>query len=359
MVILYNTNLYKSTNSLKIKENNVTMGAMKEFMNKSIKFLMLIITIGLISASITYSAKWHDYVGFSPHWSWILAGSFILFGTVCFDIGYGLQKKGNNNSWGFFTIWLLITVYSMSSTVAGQYNQLLQKEDDRSGQINVDRFNYNQNLEEIKRLEDSLVLETLTEDQKNIIIDGITQNIDSLQVEWDRIQEVLGGITDKEERFEWRNTSSDLEERSEEISGEIAALNIRRESILTGSLNSEQKTDINERIEFFVNENKILVEKSPEIILEENAVNQGNIFQYFSKVFGGKATPLMIQFWLSVFPSVFIDLISPISSALFFYGIPNVERKEEDEYKTGYDKGSSDAFNLIDNEIEQRLTAGA
>ena len=43
----------------------------------------------------------------------------------------------------------------------------------------------------------------------------------------------------------------------------------------------------------------------------------GDIYEYFDSVTGGRFGALLIQFFLSIFPAVVIDLIAPISTAFF------------------------------------------
>jgi len=79
---------------------------------------------------------------------------------------------------------------------------------------------------------------------------------------------------------------------------------------------------------------------------------QDDIFSWLSEVLGPK--PDMMQFILSLFPALFIDLLAPIASAIFFYGlgglgVNNRGNKEftEEDMQGAYREGADVAFGLV------------
>jgi hypothetical protein len=336
---------------------------------------MGIITIVLVAASIRYSAAWHLYIGMHPFWGWGLAGAFIVFSTVCFDIGYGLIVEDNRNpryntrlifrksyrtrvisyGWAFIAIWFFITLYSMSSTVAGQYNQLLIKEKERS--TVKETYKLESVVQDITGKNDEI--ETLRnppiipDETIKIIIEGIGSQEAILLDEKKTINKMISDTSGAQEAATYRSAIRDAYSRLGDIEVELNTLSEDKKLLLLSPVIDYDRISIlQNEMEDLKIKRDILIDDGGRIG-DDNQINQGTIFEYFSKIFG--LSPLMIQFILSVFPAIFIDLISPISSALFFYGL--YRHEEDDAYEKGktYEDGKRDAFDAVNNEIQRRL----
>jgi hypothetical protein len=268
-----------------------------------IDFFYLAVAITALIISIYYSSMWLLYIG-TPVWlSWSLAVIYILFLNIIFEASIGVIKQGGNikanierlrlkdtdiKRYRKYTIkafskktigvlvlvvWFCLTLYSMVSTVAGQYNQLTQIES--TGKIkNVD-FYKNQ----ITAIDAQLMI---FEKEK------IT-----LEEELSLLLERSSSITSTEDKYIYRNTTTKTENRMDELRKKI-------------------KNNNNE-ILLLIKE-KATLEKSD---FNNNMIDSGSVYNYFSKIV--KINPLWIQFILSLFPSIFIDVIAPVSLSLFIY----------------------------------------
>ena len=333
---------------------------------------MGIITIVLVSASIRYSGAWHIYIGMHPVWGWGLAGAFIVFSTVCFDIGYGMLSEDNRNpqykfhgkhrfrvlssGWAFIAIWFFITIYSMSSTVAGQYNQLLLKEANRSTE--TETYKLDSVIQDIQNKESEIKSlrnpPEISDETINIMMGDISKQSDILLEEKTDINNLLSGISGVEEAANYRTVIRDSKARLLIIEEELRSLSEdKKQLLLPVEINYDRISILQSEIEVLKITRDTLLDAGAEV-QNDGDINQGTIFEYFSKIFS--LSPLMIQFLLSIFPAIFIDLISPISSALFFYGL-NGSGKPSEDGKT-YEDGKQEAFAAVDAELERRLLEG-
>ena len=90
---------------------------------------------------------------------------------------------------------------------------------------------------------------------------------------------------------------------------------------------------------------------------EEKLSLYDDIFDFLGGIFG--ITADLVQFVTSIFPAILIDLLSPISSALFFYGV-NLSGKSSGNPggkrdNNSYKQGIRDAFKAVNTEIRRRL----
>jgi hypothetical protein len=269
-----------------------------------VDIINLIVGIVAITISIYYSFKWLEYVGTPFIISASLALTYVLFINIVFESAIGLIKqaytihknalkiKTNNPGLykrarfmklkriviGYFIllVWFFLTIYSILSTVAGQYNQLIFVE---TQQINTDAKD--------------------TDFYKDQII-AINEQIELLKNENKLFNEEIkilvnrsSSIESIEDKFKYRNTTKKTETRTDLLRKNITENNKKISSLIEkkSGLQKEDYSDFK--------------------------VNKGNVYNYFAKL--TRLEPLYIQFILSLFPSMFIDIISPVSLAIFLF----------------------------------------
>jgi hypothetical protein len=279
----------------KLKENSI---------NLITDLVSLFIGLVALSISIYYSMLWlWKYAGFPFIIALFLAFAYIVFLNIVFEGAISFFRQAiliKNNSLKIresnkplykrsiqmqisriliglviMFVWFFLTAYSMISTVAGQYGQIIKIEESKST-VRKDADFYTEQLNSI-------------EEQMEFIMTQNTSYQEELNILLDRAK----SINTIEDRYKYRNTTGSTEERIDEL----------RKSIET---NTSQI-------------NALLIEKRG--LLKDDSsdfsINFGSVYTYFSKITG--LPELLIQVVLSLFPSVFVDIISPVAFAIFIY----------------------------------------
>ena len=241
-----------------------------------LKIFLFFIGTGATYMSILYSYTW--FLSFLSYYNaLILAVIMVLYAVGSFELIVLFYLKGRKFiAFIFSFLWVIVTLFSMTSTVAGQYNSRMQEikavyeRENKQFQNNSEVDTYNTQMELYKH------------------------ELELTNSELERIQKALL-------QFE----SLDMINENRRL---YNSLYYQRR------LASNNKIKLNEKIEN-------LIKEKPVQILEKKELN---FYQWVSMIF--KFTPDNIQFWLSVFPALFIDLIAPLSFAviLFLQGNKNV-----------------------------------
>lgn len=347
-----------------------------------IRFLMLPIMSICIGASVRFSAFWHIYIGITPEWSWGLSGAFILMANILFSLAVGRRletyifitpRKEFDGTWREYLIYknrekihftdgekmalfvfVLITIYSMSTSVAAQFNRHLEK---------------NRNAGITATSSDDLLLQEVTDDlakEKNPIAvfdEGLFEDynatIKQLQEEQSQVSESireLGPMPDKGDyesekeystaRWYWYDTKNKYDTRTREIRESLSEYQVKKEKLLL-----PPEVD-NPRVKELEEKREQLMAKGAKLETESG----DDIFSWLSGVLG--PDPATIQFILSLFPALFIDLLAPIASAIFFYGLGSLGGKPkesegftEKDMQSAYKEGADRAFSLVREKI--------
>lgn len=260
-----------------------------------IAFDVLYFTVGLlcIAVSIKFSYQFFIYNGHNVLWSFIFAFAYIVFLNLLFEQGinyfiknkiikkeeYKYKDEVNKKKIKIFKFkntlkgclilfsWLLLTSYSVISTIGGQYEQLT------------------------KIIENEP--EVMTENSIPLLEEKISlykSQCEIYKAEIKTIQKRLSTIEDIEKSFDFKNTSAKNEKRLDELVQKL-----------------EEK-------------NSLIMETTNAIIsikISSADIKSGNIYKYFEKITKIKAN--LIQFVLSFFPSIVVDFFSPISFAMFIF----------------------------------------
>ncbi len=260
-----------------------------------IRYSMLIIGIGAAILSTYYTKQWIGTYA-NTFISWLLASILVLFSVISFEtILFMLKNKRTFLvivSTLAFTILFGVTIlFSVLSTVGGQYEK----------QIAVTK--------NISATSSSLSI-------NKIQLDNIKEKRADLQKQKDTLSKQLSPLLTVLENISTVK-SSDIYLLDDTLSNEQK----RNEKTYidtqnkVDSLNKQIKTLDTDIDKTRVDENKLL-ETSPDIVNEEK-INAPDFYQWLAKVLNidkGK-----VRFWLNLFPSVFLDIVSPASLAIFLF----------------------------------------
>lgn len=234
-----------------------------------LKIILFIIGIGAVYMSIFYSYKWLlDFL--DPFRAFILALIMVCFAVSAFElIILFRQRKQFILVVVFSALWIVVTLFSMVSTVAGQYNARMKSLNDRyekETKHKISNRKYLEYIEQKKEYQDTLKMLR----QDNIHHQQLLSNYNKKSIEEDR--KTYNAIY-------WRHRQ--------------IKININRTTKLLSQLRNKKSKD------------KIIKKTSPDF------------YMWISGLFFWG--PGMIQFWLSVFPALFIDIISPLAFAIIMF----------------------------------------
>lgn len=307
--------------------------------NKLIRTIFLLITLVLLSVSVYYSRGWHVFVQMPGLIAWGLSGAFVISATALFDLAIGKFRDRNKTNIliGFFylSIWVILTLYSMYSTLAGQFNVMLK--------TSVSTYDVSSDQEEIDRLQSQIDKPTGIIDPgvKKILISDIDNKITAFMEEKKIINNMISDTSGAEEAALYRSAIRDANTRLGLIENSMEILSAEKRELLLPEIIDTSDIEIELR--------ELKKQRDSNLTDAEKLSLQPDIFDFLSEIF--ETTADMIQFIALAFPSILVDLISPIFSALFIYGLGD-KRKT---YSDGYSDGTGEAFSVIDAELEKRL----
>lgn len=246
----------------------------------NIKLYILFFFLGIISIIATILSIYYTTIWFMSRTSnlWIsFPLSFIMvgFSVSAFQVIFLLkQNKNYFSSFIVSILWAIVLILSMSSTIAGLYNQSRESE-----------------IVYIKETNDNthLLYQELINQENNITID----------------------IEDKiKERKRYVNILQEFD-TDEKIKENEKQINKYRNTIYYLDLEIKKLKE---------NLNKIIEEKKSLLAENKNIKNieKEDFFDWASKILKIKAS--IIQFCLYLFPAIFIDIIAPLNfSIILFY----------------------------------------
>jgi len=254
----------------------------KNWISIVIRYIMLFVGIVASMMSVYYTYIW--FLEFlKPFYAFCLSFAMVLFSVFIFETMLLLKKQKVKFYYLLIFPWIIVLIFSMTSTVAGQYNKRMTRVNKQLQQQNI---NLKNNVE-IKNLENQLQivnkqLKQKTEEREVFI---------NLLKQFDTLEE-----RKKDWKFYW-NTYRQLETTNKIIE----------------NLNNK-----------FLQLSIDLTKLKKENIVYEKQIKQ-DFYNWIGKMF--KVDSNLFQFWLSVFPALFIDIISPIAFAIFLF------LKNENDYK--------------------------
>jgi hypothetical protein len=268
----------KSKNEKKIKKNDV------DLVIPITRIAMLFIGIGAGIVSVFYTSVW--LLEFLPSMLAILLSTIMVgFSILAFEVIIMFFSGMVSKHWsrwavavGFSLLWLIVAAFSITSTVAGQYNQHIK------------------NSKEYAELNESKRASSMT---------------------WNSIQERKKELAER--RSEKKSQLSNL------INISIQATTIEDSEKHSRTLSSTSN-QINQA-ENALNKIEAEIEKIREEerkVLAANPSQANNdmsdipdFYSWVAKVMDIKKD--LAQFWLSLFPAIFVDIISPVALAIAMF----------------------------------------
>ena len=236
---------------------------------RALRYTLLFIGVGA-----TYLSIYFSYIYLATHLStfnaFILAVVMVVYGVASFELMTLLWMRLRRFLAGVFAVlWLVVTVFSMASTIAGQYNgNMARVQADavaRSGAWEKTK-EYEQYRQEREELQTSLA-DARAEDKR----------VEALLLQYKSLQQMEDG----------RRTYNQLRQEKRQIAGTVQTVLKRLEALDKGrpaAARDEQRLDF---------------------------------YMWVGAVLGIR--PDVFQFWLSLFPALFIDLAAPFSIAVFLF----------------------------------------
>jgi hypothetical protein len=259
------------------------------------RIILGIVGLGAIGVSIYYTSVW--LIEYLPIFGAIfLASIMVVFSTLAFEVVILLFKAGR---WllgaGFVVLFITVLAFSMLSTIAGQYNQRLIKENVvvvAESDTTLARAGYNLLLKQEGQIQNQI------EDQQAIRI--VYQNLfNAYDIDQKEID--LKGF---------RSTKAQLDNIDKLLMG----LN---KQLLTNQ--TAQSTYLTQA-------------KGPGA-LQETVINKESFFDWVSRLLKNRIQADMIQFYFSVFPAVFVDLIAPFALAFALFQQKSTPTKKRNSEK--------------------------
>jgi hypothetical protein len=270
-------------NSDEIYSSNIEMP--KQFKNKIesfsiLRWVMLIVGIGSGIMSAYYTQIW-QHETLNIFWSWFLSLIMIGFSSAAFLTLIGILKKTLKIDWKnifiaiiFTILWLICLIYSIQVTVAGRFSQYQE-----------------------------IVLQNNIKENNNVVvkvkINNLLDSINSLKLEKNNNQIRLNTL---------------LKQADDIQKGMV----IKDETWLT-----IQNRILNVQNIIF-NANKLIENKNIEyenFIENNNEINSNEskfgFYDWAAKVY--KTDKNNIEFIMILFPSLFLDVASPIALAVFMF----------------------------------------
>lgn len=235
-----------------------------------LKIVLSLIGVGAVYMSILYSVDW--LCAFLSFPNAVLLGSImVIYEVASFELIFLFWKRVPLLSVVFGVLWVVVTLFSMISTIAGQYNKKLDTDQKSYNQQNVEF----QNKEEVFQWKE----------QKELY----EENLKKLDSEFIRVQSLIGGF--------------DLSKLEENRS-------------LYNNLNWQFKIVKRER-EKARQEYNLHMHQRPK---ESMTANSANFYDWLGSIF--VIPPDIFQFILSLFPAVFIDLVASFTFAVVMFYKP-------------------------------------
>jgi len=247
-----------------------------------IRIVMAVIGMGASYMSMYYTRLWLlEFL--PPSLATLLSTIMILFSVASFEalLIFWANKKMFPIVI-FSVVWSVVLIFSMVSTVAGQYNsRIVRREEITEERIEITHTRLTLESYETEEVE---LTESLAEKRVELKASSILYSqFDTLEKRKD------------DWRFYW-NTKKAMDDSTAKI-----------EEIQT------RLQEIRERKRQLIEENR----KSAGITEETDRLVYDSFYVWIGEVL--RAKPMMVQFWLSIFPAIFIDIIAPLALAVSLF----------------------------------------
>lgn len=243
-----------------------------------IRIAMLFIGIFAAYMSIYYTANWL-FEFLHPVLSIILSGTMILFSIIAFEmiiILFGRKQFAISSI--FIFLWVIVLIFSMVSTVAGQYNQRMANFNEKIFE-KKDKINKNSELESY-----------------NIIEADLVDRMNYKKQEYDTLNNLLSEFDTLEKRKKNSSFFWDTYKRLKVAEQDLKKIDDR--------LNEIRKKKLDNVLDLGVG-------------TEASIENWPPFYSWLGGILDVR--PDFVEFWMSVFPAIFIDLIAPLALAISMF----------------------------------------
>lgn len=250
----------------------------------ALRIIMLFIGIGAIILSVYYTAIWlMEFL--NPILAILLSAIMVAFSVGVFEVIIIFKEnKQYLFMLPFIFLWIIVLCFSMISTVAGQYNQRMEN-------TNEDIVEKSSNILDRKGYEILL-------DEQNELKERIQDKKDELKP-FESIMSTFETVEDRENN-KWLYW--DTYEKIKKINKNIEKL---RNDLIA------KRNEIKNYYEEKKEEGKAAES------IEETTEKKISFYIWISSILNIDAK--YIEFWLSVFPAIFIDIIAPLAVAVSMF----------------------------------------
>jgi len=248
-----------------------------------IKIIMAIVGIGAVCLSVYYTGIWLDE--FLPVFlAYLLSSIMIAFSVIAFETIIILwENKQFPIVSLFIVLWIIVLVFSMISTIAGQYNQRIK---------NV----ITETIVNVEITHNKLTYDIYNQEEKDV-----QESIKRKEKELDPFLNILSDFEEVDDIDESKRTQYvhwDTYEKIKSINKEIEKLR-------------DELKKVREKKKIHLEEKEVIG------AVEDTDVEYASFYVWLSNIFNVEV--MYIEFWLSIFPAIFIDLIAPLAIAISMF----------------------------------------
>ena len=274
----------KETEKKKPKANKKETVDFNYLMVFVLRSIMLLIGFSASIISIYYTSIW--MLEFLPFGLAILLSSImVLFSISSFEVVILFLSQQKKKHWArlpvifsFSLLWTVVTVFSITSTIAGQYNK--------------DTANNKEFANEHKeKTVEAIQLETIREQKKYF-------------------------ISQREEKQKQISSLLNISSEANSLATQEKHASTLNSISWRASQAEKQIADLDKQIVALTESEGSLLKKTPELASPE-LTSDSDFYNWLAEIFGVAKNTM--QFWMSLFPAVFVDIISPASIAIAMF----------------------------------------
>lgn len=245
-----------------------------------IRIVMAVIGVFSAFMSVYYTSIWL-FEFLNTILAILLSTVMVLFSVACFETIIILRRNKQHLLYSIFIfLWIIVLVFSITSTVAGQYNKRIEN---TNIQIIENTENIQKNmLWEIYNDKETELVKLIEEKQTELeVVNNLLLQFNNLQLRQDMETEWLSSLTTKRK----------AEEQIKQYRTELEEL--RQHKI--DFLNTEEGVGI----------------------IEETKIEDKSFYVWIGEII--MVQPNLVEFWLAMIPACFIDIISPLAIAVAMF----------------------------------------
>jgi len=264
------------------------------------RIIMGIIGLCSIILSMNYISVWfgEHLTGF---FQWLFSVVAVSFNVMSFEVMVVLWRNRQKIvSFLFGMVWVIVFIFCILAVISGQYNKRSEKLSEKNNKNTTDSYKNIEYLSYNKEVQD--------------IQDQLNPKKDRLK----KLNERFILLDPDENKKEYDKTDSAIKTVEWEISG----------------LEQKKKIAVDKK-------NKYLSSNENVVGLTEDGADRETAYQKIAAITRNKMSAMDVEFWMSLLPATFLDIISAMSLAIALF-----LRKKDKKEKTFFNK----VFELIRGE---------